>query len=232
VKQYKQGLFFSDDFVGENSWNGYERNCLFANAGHVPPADTGKADPDNPVETRQFVDVARPTGSDCIKDGRGVAVADFDGDGRLDLVINNNNAAPTLYLNNVKRSGNSVVLKLEGSAKELEGSMHTNRDAIGAQVRLAIAGKTMMRQVEAGSGFAAEGMLPVHFGVGNATRIEAVEITWPSGLLQKFDNTQTRDWLNSDVDIKESIPQALSVRPYPPASRATASRGKKNGPSA
>lgn len=215
MKQYKQGVFFSDNFVGENSWNGYERKCLFANVGNG-----------------QFMDVARPTGSDGIKDGRGVAVADFNGDGRLDLVINNNNAAPTLYLNNVKRSGNSVVIKLEGSAKELAGSMHTNRDAIGAQVRLTVAGKTMMRQVEAGSGFAAEGMLPVHFGVGNATGIEAVEITWPSGLVQKFDSTQTREWLNSDVDIKESVPRPISVRPYPPVSHAIASRGKTNTPPA
>ena len=97
--------------------------------------------------------------------------------------------------------------------------MATNRDAIGAQVRLAIAGKTMMRQVEAGSGFSAEGMLPVHFGVGNATRIEAVEITWPSGLVQKFDSAQAREWLNSYVDIKESTPQAISVRPYAVAAK-------------
>jgi hypothetical protein len=210
VKQYKQGVFFSDNFVGENSWNGYERKCLFANIGNG-----------------QFMDVARPTGSDSIKDGRAVAIADFNGDGKLDLVINNNNAVPTLYLNEVRRSGNSVVIRLEGMAERGNGSFHTNRDAIGAQVRLTIAGKTMMRQVEAGSGFAAEGVLPVHFGIGRANEIEAVEITWPSGLVQTFDSAQTREWLNSYVGVKEGAPKPISVRPYAVASEVAESRSKQ-----
>jgi enediyne biosynthesis protein E4 len=199
VKQYKQGVFFSDNFVGENSWNGYERKCLFANIGDG-----------------QFMDVARPTGTDSIRDGRGVAVADLNGDGKLDLVMNNNNAPPTLYLNEVRMSGNDVELKLVGT--------QSNRDAIGARVRLTIAGKTMTRQVEAGSGYASEMMLPVHFGLGSASRIEAVEITWPSGLVQRFAGTQTEGWVNGRVRIEEGAAEVIVVAPAPASPRIVASR--------
>jgi hypothetical protein len=212
VNQYKQGAFFSYNFVGENSWNGYERKCLFANVGNG-----------------QFMDVARPTGSDGIKDGRGVAIADFNSDGKLDLVLNNNNSQPTVYLNRVRKSGNSVEIKLKGSEMDLDGK-RSSRDAIGAQVRLAIAGKTMLRQVEAGSGFASEVMQPIHFGLGSATRIEALEIRWPSGRVQKFDGPQASSWINSQIQITEGASQASEVVPDQTPARALVSGRKVNAP--
>ena len=191
MDQYKQGLFFSSEFVGENSWNGYERNCLFANVGGG-----------------QFLDVARPTGADCIKDSRGVAIADFNGDGRLDLVINNNNATPTLYLNALKNVGRCIEMKLAGT--------RSNRDAIGARVRLTLGRKIMTRQVEAGSGYASEAMLTLHFGLGDTSNITSVEIDWPSGLVQKFDGDQLDPFVGRVVRIEEGSERLAEGAPSAP----------------
>lgn len=191
--------------MGENSWNGYERKCLFANVGGG-----------------QFVDVARPTGSDSIKDARGVAVADYNGDGKLDLIINNNNAAPTIYLNALKNVGKCIEMKLVGT--------RSNRDAVGARVRLSVAGKTLTRQVEAGSGYASEAMLPVHFGLGDAAGIESVEITWPDGLVQRFAGTQFDSFIDQMVQIEEGNDYITELRAAhaPPRTMVSMHKAKSN----
>lgn len=174
--------------MGDNSWNGYENKCLFANVGNG-----------------QFIDVARPTGSDSVKDGRGVAVADFNRDGRLDLVMNNNNETPVLYLNNLRKSGKSIELKLVGASDpnlRAGASPRSNRDAIGAIVRLTVGGKTMTRQVEAGSGYASQMMLPVHFGLGNAERADAIEIRWPSGQVQLLEGEKLALMLKGNRQLR------------------------------
>lgn len=128
------------------------------------------------------MDVARPIGADTIKDSRGVAIADLNLDGRLDLIINNNNSTPTIYINHMTTVGNWVEFKLVGRL--------SNRDAIGAQVRLHIQGQTLTRQVEAGAGYASQAMLPVHFGLGDVSAIDRVTIRWPNGLRQTISGQQ------------------------------------------
>jgi hypothetical protein len=125
-------------------------------------------------------------------------VADFNNDGRLDLVMNNNNETPVIYLNNLKKTGNSVELKLVGTV--------SNRDAIGACVWLTAGGKRMMRQVEAGSGYASEMMLPLHFGLGKADHVDAVEIRWPSGRVQHLKEQELAAMIKDSrqVRIEES----------------------------
>jgi enediyne biosynthesis protein E4 len=182
VQRYKDGFFFSREFIGENSWNGYERKCLFLNVGGG-----------------RFLDVARALGTDTDTDGRGVAVADLDGDGRLDLVMSNNNAPPTIYLNRLRRTGNWTRLTLAGGA--------SNRDAVGARVRLTVrAGgqeKTLTRQVEAGSGYASQSEATVHFGLGPATCVEAIDVSWPSGREQHFAGADLDGLVNRAVYLRE-----------------------------
>ena len=178
MDKYKQGFFFSDAFVAESSWNGYENNCLFANTGDG-----------------QYVDVARASGSDEISDSRGLAFADFDSDGRLDLVINNNNAPPSLYMNRLKNAGHWVGLSLEG--------VESNRAAIGAEVVLKAGGKTLYRKVEAGHGFASQAPLAVHIGIGKANAIEAIEVHWPSRRVDRFTEAELEEMLDCMLYLKE-----------------------------
>ena len=78
IQEYKTGLFYTDEFRGDMSWNGYEHNVLLRNDG---PDARGRL---------EFTDVAMALGADRVKDARGTAMADFDNDGDLDIVINNN----------------------------------------------------------------------------------------------------------------------------------------------
>jgi hypothetical protein len=172
------------------------------------------------------MDVARPTGADSAKDGRGVAIADFDGDGRLDIVINNNDETPTLYINNLRRSGNAVELRLVGAGGDDNLHVRSTRDALGAVVRLTAGGVTMTRQVEAGSGYASESMRPLHFGLGGADHIDAIEIAWPGGRVQRIEGAALKGvGVNRLMTIEEGGAPTGLVALTRTASRSTALAG-------
>ncbi len=146
--------------IGNKSLSGYQRKRLFHN-----------------VEG-EFKEEAGRHGLDSIKDGRGIAVADFDNDGRMDLFVTNADEEANLYRNVLPTGAHWVTLVLEGTK--------SNRFAIGAQVRLTTGGKTYLQYVNGGNGFAAQSTTRVHFGLGTATKVDSVEVRWPSGLKQTF----------------------------------------------
>ncbi len=143
--------------IGQHSLNGRERNCLFRNNGDGT-----------------FTDVAWTNGADRIEDGRGLSILDYDHDGRLDLVVRNYRQ-PAVLLHNEGSPSHWIEVQLVGT--------RSNRDAVGARLRLRTAAGWQTREVHAGSAYLSAQSLVQHFGLGDATHADALEVSWPSGEL-------------------------------------------------
>ena len=133
----------------------------------------------------KFRDVASEIGDDFDrpKVARGLAVGDFDRDGDLDLLLTTNNGGSYLYRNDVSNGNRSIRFHLVGT--------ESNRDAIGATVRIYVNGQVQARMVRSGSSYLSQSELPVTFGVGKRDQIEKVEISWPSGQTEEHTKLAT-----------------------------------------
>ena len=107
---------------------------------------------------------------------RGAAFGDLDNDGQIEIAVNNQNEAPSLLKQMSKPPGHWVILKLVGRT--------SNRSAIGARVKLSAGGRVQYEEVRSGGSYLSQNDLRLHFGLAAASRVEKIEISWPSGARQ------------------------------------------------
>ena len=141
-----------------------------------------------------FVPVdSQHAGADLFKPivGRGSAYADIDGDGDLDAVLTQAGGAPLLLRNDQHSGHHWLCVKLVGRS--------SNRSAIGARLAAKAAGQTLAREINAARSYLSASELPVTFGLGKATKIDSLEITWPSGKKQ----TLTTEKIDTIIVVEE-----------------------------
>lgn len=139
-----------------------------------------------------FQDITTSALGDLTWDARGVAFADYDNDGDIDICLTGAEGVDTkLWRNDSVNSNSWVSFKLEGVA--------SNKSAIGARIEVTANSLTTVKEVSGGAGRGSFNSLPVEFGLGNATSISNVKIIWPSGFSENFNSIN----INQANSIKE-----------------------------
>lgn len=182
--------------------------------GHVYPEVDGQHLGSNFQEPRilyhnngngKFVDISASAGPGITTpiSSRGLAVGDLWNDGRMSAVVNNMNAPPSLLVNQVRTKNHWVAFRTIGTK--------SNRDGIGARIRMKAAGRTFLDEVRSGSSFISNNDMRVHFGLGSVTKIDWVEVRWPSGLVERFEDL--------GVDSFHTLKEGSGLPVNPPTSK-------------
>jgi enediyne biosynthesis protein E4 len=163
---------------------------IFIASGHVYPEvdrhDWGTSFAERPLLFRnvsgkkfELVPAVKGTGLAVVIPARGAAFGDLFNDGKIDVVLNNVDAPPTLLRNVDDDRHHWIELRLLGGSK-------SPRDAVGATVYLTSPNQTQRGDVLSGGSFASSNDFRIHFGLGDASTVNAIEIHWPSGTREKI----------------------------------------------
>ncbi len=174
---------------------------LFAANGHVYPEVDGKLSETyrQPLQlfrntgAGKFREVSRETGLSAMpwRSARGGAYCDYDNDGDIDILVSNIDDRPQLLQNIGGNRGNWLELKLIGTK--------SNRDAIGARVKLESGSLVQYDHVRAGGSFLSNNDPRLHFGLGTRSMVDRIEIQWPSGKVERLSGIRA----NRIVSIQE-----------------------------
>jgi enediyne biosynthesis protein E4 len=159
-----------------------------------------------------FTDISASAGPGITvpKSSRGLAIGDLWNDGKLSAVVSNMNAPPSLLVNQVRSANHWITFVTAGSSySSASYKFKSNRDGIGARILVKAGSRILVDEVRSGSSYISNNDRRVHFGLGSGTKIDWVEVRWPSGLVERFDNLP----VDSIHTLKES-----SGTPVPPSS--------------
>ncbi len=137
--------------------------------------------------TFKEVGLASGPGFALEKVSRGLAVADIDNDGDLDLLITNNGQTADLLRNDGGNRNHSLLVRTIGTK--------SNRDGIGARLQFRVGAMTQVREVKAGSSYLGQNDMRVHFGLGQASYADRLEVHWPSGTVDVLEHLEANQML-------------------------------------
>jgi Flp pilus assembly protein TadD/peroxiredoxin len=186
TRAYELGWNAINELVrSDGTWSGFERNIFYLNN-----------------RDGTFSDVSGIVGLDFIEDSRTFALADFDQDGRLEVLLKNRSGPQIRLLKNVQPGlPPAIAFRLQGKK--------SNRDAIGASVTIEGDSRQQTLFVQAGSGFLAQHSKDLFFGLGDQKNPIRASIRWPSGLLQNLHDLP----LNHRISVEEGSPPSR-VEPF------------------
>jgi len=196
---YEQGWSAINELIrADGTWSGFERNVFYANN-----------------RDGTFSDVSGAVGLDFLEDGRAFALADFDQDGRQEVLLKNRNGPQLRLLNNVMENlPPSITFRLRGTK--------SNRDAIGAAITVETEAGRQTRMLQAGSGFLSQHSKEVFFGLGEAKGPVRVSIRWPNGLVQDLHDLPPNHRVWVEEGTKASRIEPFKIKTSPPSPLVTA----------